>query len=154
MAGQSTVINNFETVDFPNVLFDETISLHTNEKTGDHPHVLFQDQSVITASGERVDISTLFDNSFASGPGLTFNAVTHLFPVEGFQDRETLHFNNHAADHSLQENTNTLLGATQQPQADLTNLQQAAADTVSTHDAGLQPDLHAANVQASAFHLV
>jgi hypothetical protein len=62
------------------------------------------------------------------------------------------HENNHVVDHSLQENTNTLLDAVQQSQADLANLQHAAADTVSTHDAGSLPDVHAAN--ASAFHLV
>jgi hypothetical protein len=136
MAGQSTVSNTFETLDFG----DFTASFHANEKTGDHPHVLFQDSFVFTASGERTSIDTVFDNSFGAGPGLTFNSVDH-----DFLTKETSHFNNHV---------DTLLDAIQQPQADLANLQQAAADTVSTHDAGLQPDLHAANVQASAFHLV
>lgn len=82
---------------------------------------------MITTSGETSLHETQFDN------GLTFNDVIHVFPVPELPDlRETSHFNNHVVDHSLQENTNTLLDAIQQPQADLTNLQQAAADTVNT----------------------
>ena len=145
MAGQSSVSNTHDTFDID--IF--TLSTHTNEKTGDHQHFLLQLTDTITASGETSLHETQFDN------GHTFNDVIHVFPVPELPDlREIIHFNNHAADHSLQENTNTLLDAVQQPQADLANLQQAAADTVSTHDVGLQPDLHAANVQASAFHLV
>jgi hypothetical protein len=151
MAGQSTINNTFTTESFPE--FDLTSFTHTNENSGgeppteDHQHFLLQQTFVF--DGEKDAFQTFVDNGgvASSGPGDTFNLVFHGFnPADGshnFIDHE----NNHVVDHSL-------LDAIQQPQADLTNLQQAAVDTVSTHDAGLQPDLHAANVQASAFHLV
>jgi hypothetical protein len=163
MAGQNT-ITNFFTTDFIPDFPDLAILNHTNENTGvsvvvppnpgDHQHVTVQFTDLMISTGEVLARGTYFDNGgvTASGPGLTFNEVAVIFPVEG-QTRDVFHFNNHLVDHSVQENTNTLLDAIQQPQADLTNLQHAAADTVSTHDAGLQPDLHAANVHASAFHL-
>ena len=54
--------------------------------------------------------------------------------------------------------TNTLLDAIQHPQAELANLQHAAADTVSTHGAhdAITPltDLHASNLHAGAFHVM
>jgi hypothetical protein len=152
MAGQSTINNTFTTESFPD--FDLTSFTHTNENSGgvppteDHQHFLFQQTFVINTSGEKDVFQTFFDNGgvASSGPGDTFNLVFHAFPADGFHNFID-HENNHVVDHSL-------LDAIQQPQADLTNLQQAAADTVSAHDAGLQPDLHAANVQATAFHLV
>jgi hypothetical protein len=63
------------------------------------------------------------------------------------------------APNSGQDNTNTgLLDAVQHPQLEeLANLQHAAAETVSMHDAhdtGMLPDVHALNLHASAFHLV
>jgi hypothetical protein len=52
--------------------------------------------------------------------------------------------------------TNGLLDATQPPQVDLTNLQHAAADTVThdAHDTGMLSDVYAANLHANPFHLV
>jgi probable HAF family extracellular repeat protein len=53
--------------------------------------------------------------------------------------------------------TNTMLDAIQHPQAELANLQHAAAETVSTHEAHdtiTLPDVHAANLHANAFRLV
>jgi ELWxxDGT repeat protein len=53
------------------------------------------------------------------------------------------------------DSLNALHNVVQQSQADLANLQQSAAEATITHDAlGLvMPDVHAANVHASAFHL-
>jgi hypothetical protein len=135
MAGQSNVSNTFDSFDFEGF----TYSIHTNENTGglgvppnpgDHQHVTAQ-LTVTTASGETALHQSYFDNGGAAasnggtipaGPGLAYNDLIHLFPVEG-QPNDIIHFN-------------------------------AAADTAGTHDAGLQPDLHAAILQAGALHPV
>ena len=61
------------------------------------------------------------------------------------------------APNSSQDTNTGLLDAIQHPQAELANLQHAAADTVSTHDAhdtGVLPDVHASILNANPFHLV
>jgi hypothetical protein len=88
MAGRSEVTNTFtHTVD---EFFDA--SVHTNEKSGDRSHFLFQDKVLVLQTGTQA-FDTLFDN------GQTFNTVAHTKSVDGQQ--EVIHFNSHVPDFDL-----------------------------------------------------
>jgi hypothetical protein len=93
--------------------------------------------SAITHSAQSLAIVAVSNDSFSFGP------INDTFGL--------------ASNQNTINNLNTLQDVVQHPQAELANLQQAAAaEAASSHDAlGLVtlPHAHAANLHTSAFHL-
>jgi hypothetical protein len=81
MAGNSNVTNTFTQDSF-------NFSFHTNEKSGDQSHFLFQDNGV-SAGGDKI-----FDTLFANDH--TFNTVTVIATPDG--QHEIFHMNSHVSD--------------------------------------------------------